>query len=281
MSNRVDRAPGSPVGTSPRTAVKNGNRAVPVRGARFAALRGLIPLVLLLAIWQFFGGSDPLRYPQPTRWIEAIAELNGSGVLLVALGQTLLTFTLGLLVAIVTGVSIGLVVGSMPRVDRAFSPLFDFLRGLPVPVLVPVTILLLGVGLGSSVFIVAFAIVWPILLNTALARRSVSSVRMDMARMLGFNRVAQLTKIVIPSVFPATMVGVRISASLGIITTLVVEMISGGQGAGFLLLERQARYDSPGMWGVLLIIGVFGFLMNFGLDLIEKRALRNWPSTER
>ncbi len=247
-------------------------------GPRLAWLRGLIPLALLLVGWQLLT-RDPLRFPPPSRWFESLGQLAEAGVLLPALGHSLVTFVLGLGIAIVVGVSLGLVIGSLPRVDRAVSPLFDFLRGLPVPVLVPVTILLLGVGLGSSVFIVAFAIVWPILLNTALARRTVSSVRMDTARMLKFGRAAILTKIVLPSVFPASMVGVRIAASLGVITTLVVEMISGGRGAGFLLLERQARFDSPGMWGVLLIIGVFGFLMNLGLGLIERRVLRNHPGT--
>jgi ABC-type nitrate/sulfonate/bicarbonate transport system permease component len=256
-----------------RAARRDVTRTTP----RFAGARGLIPLAVLLGAWQLFGGGDPLRYPQPSRWIDAIVQLNESGVLLPALGRSLLTFSLGLVLAVIIGGALGLVVGSLPRVDRALTPLFDFLRGLPVPVLVPVTILLLGVGLGSNVFIVVFAILWPILLNTALARRTVSSVRMDMARMLGFSRTQRLAKVVVPSVFPAAMVGVRISASLGVITTLVVEMISGGGGAGFLLLERQARYDSPGMWGMLLIIGVFGFVMNYLLGLVEKRALRNWP----
>lgn len=247
-------------------------------GPRLAWLRGLIPLALLLAGWQLLS-TDPLRFPPPSRWFESLQLLMTQDVLLPALGHSLVTFVLGLGIATVVGVSLGLVIGSLPRVDRAFSPLFDFLRGLPVPVLVPVTILLLGVGLGSSVFIVAFAIVWPILLNTALARRTVSSVRMDSARMLKFGPIATLTKIVIPSVFPAAMVGVRIAASLGVITTLVVEMISGGRGAGFLLMERQARFDSPGMWGVLLIIGVFGFLLNLALAQIERRVLRNHPGS--
>lgn len=245
---------------------------------RFAGLKGLLPLAVLLTVWQLFGGRDPLRFPPPSRWIEAIIQLNASGVLLPALGQSLLTFSLGLAFAIVVGIALGLLIGSLPRVDRSVSPLFDFLRGLPVPVLVPVTILLLGVGLGTSVFIVTFAIVWPILLNTALARRTVSLVRMDMARMLGFGPVDRLTKVIVPSVLPSAMVGVRVSASLGIITTLVVEMISGGgQGAGFLLMERQARYDSPGMWGMLLVIGIFGFVINYVLGLLEGRVLRNWP----
>lgn len=251
------------------------------RRPRFASLRGLIPLALLLAAWQVFGGGDPLRFPQPDLWLNAIGDLYESGDLVPALGRSLLTFALGLGLATVIGVAIGLLVGSLPRVGRALNPMFDFFRGLPVPVIIPVTILLIGVGLSTSVLIVTFAIVWPILLNTALARRSVAPVRMDMARMLGFGRFAELTKIVIPSIFPAAMVGIRISASLGVITTLVVEMISGGQGAGFLLLERQARFDAPGMWGVLLIIGVFGFLMNLGLASVERWVLRNWPPAER
>lgn len=248
------------------------------RRVRFAGLKGLLPLAVLLTVWQVFGGGDPLRFPPPSRWIEAIIQLTNSGVLLPALGQSLLTFTLGLGLAVIVGIALGLLIGSLPRVDRSLSPLFDFLRGLPVPVLVPVTILLLGVGLGTSVFIVTLAIVWPILLNTALARRTVSLVRMDMARMLGFSPLDRLRKVIVPSILPAAMIGVRVSASLGIITTLVVEMISGGgKGAGFLLMERQARYDSPGMWGMLLVIGVFGFLINYLLGLLEAYVLRNWP----
>jgi ABC-type nitrate/sulfonate/bicarbonate transport system permease component len=260
---RVDDAPRTrptrPVGRRPRRWM-----------SVVRAVRGLLPLIALLLIWQFLGDGDPLRFPKPSLWWPAVTDLQDQGVLLPAVERSLSTFLIGLAVATVAGVVLGLLIGSSRTTERALGPLFDFIRGLPVPVLVPVTILLLGVGFSTNVTIVAFAVVWPVLLNTIKARRSIPQVRIDSARILNLGGAATLAKVVLPSIFSSAMVGLRISASLGVITTLVVEMLAGGGGVGFLLLERQARFDAAGMWGLLALVGVFGFLLNAALTAVGR-----------
>lgn len=234
------------------------------------AAKGLLPVVALLLVWELAFGDDPLRFPKPSLWPDAVLALREDGLLADALWRSLGTFAVGLSIATVVGVVVGVAVGSSARLERALSPTFDFFRGLPVPVIVPASILLLGVGFSTNAAIVAFAVVWPILLNTVMACRSIPQVRRDLARVMDLSAAAAFVKITLPSVLPAAVVGLRISASLGVITTLVVEMLAGGGGIGFLLLERQARYDAAGMWGLLALVGVFGFLLNAALSGVDR-----------
>jgi ABC-type nitrate/sulfonate/bicarbonate transport system permease component len=153
----------------------------------------------------------------------------------------------------------------------------DFFRSLPPPAVVPVAGLILGVSLQMSVTVVVLAIIWPILLNSATAMRGVPMVRLEMSRTLGLGRVERLLKVVIPSLLPAVAVGVRIAVSISLIVTLLVDILGSGEGLGRLLADRQQSFDAPSVWGLLLLIGAFGFGVNALIAGAERRLLRNWP----
>jgi len=250
-------------------------------GAGAAPLRGLIPLVLLLALWQVAGSADALSFPRPDTWLTAIERMNDEGVLLPALRQTLWTFLLSLIVATIVGALAGMAIGSSRRLDRAVSPLLDFFRTLPPPAIVPVAVLLLGATLTMSITVVVLAIVWPILLNTVNAMRGIPAVRLEMSRTLGLSRFERLRKIVLPSLAPGIMLGVQISVSISLVVTLLVDILGAGEGAGQLLVIRQQTFDAPAVWGLLLIIGAFGYLINAAVGLIQQRLFRNWPDGSR
>ncbi len=246
-------------------------------GVGAAPLRGLLPLVLLLVIWQLVGSADALSFPRPDTWFTAIGEMHADGVLLPALARTLWTFLLSLVVAIVIGAFAGMAIGSSQRLDRAVSPLLDFFRTLPPPAIVPVAVLLLGTTLQMSVTVVVLAIVWPILLNTVNAMRGIPPVRLEMSRTLGMTRIERIRKIVLPSLAPGIMLGVQISVSISLVVTLLVDILGAGEGAGQLLVVRQQTFDAPAVWGLLLIIGAFGYLINAAVGLLQPRLFRNWP----
>jgi ABC-type nitrate/sulfonate/bicarbonate transport system permease component len=240
-------------------------------------IRGLIPLIALLAIWQLVGSDTSVSFPPPDTWITAIGDLASSGVLWPAARATLITFAVSLVLATIVGVLFGMVIGASRVVDRALTPIMDFFRSLPPPAIVPPAILILGISLTMSVTVVVIAIVWPILLNTVTAMRAVPRVRREMSRTLGLSAAERLGKVIVPSLLPGIMVGVRISVSISLVVTLVVDILGSGEGLGQLITLRQQAFDAASVWGLLLLIGAFGFLVNALIAALERRVLRNWP----
>jgi len=241
------------------------------------AITGLLPLVAVLLVWQATGPERSISYPRPTAWLAGLQDMLLNGTLLSALGTTLLTFTVALILAIPIGGCIGMLMGASDRVDRALTPIMDFFRSLPPPAIVPVLGLILGLTPLTNVMIVVVAVVWPILLNTATGMRSVPRVRLEMARTLALSPSERLLKIVVPSVAPSVMVGVRIAASSALIVTLLIDMLGTGDGLGRQLALSQQRFQAGAVWGLLLLTGLLGYLLNVGIELAEHYAFRNWP----
>ena len=241
-----------------------------------AGLRGLLPLAIALALWQVVGDPASTSFPPPSTWLEAIGDMAAEGVLWPALTRTFLAFVLALLVATVLGSAIGMVIGASARVDRAVGPMLELTRSLPPPAIVPVATLVLGVTLQTSIAIVVLAVIWPILLNTAAGMRSIPPVRIEMARILGLGRWRTVSKVVVPSLAPSIILGFRVAVAIALIVTLLVDIIGSGEGAGLLILQRQGAFDASSVWGLLLIIGIFGYLVNLAVIALERRVMRNW-----
>lgn len=240
-------------------------------------LIGLIPLALFLAIWQLRSTDQAVSFPQPSSWWQAGKDLWSSGALGPALRSTLSTFAISMVVATVLGVVIGIVLGFMPRVERAFTPLIDFFRTLPPPVIVPVLTLLLGITLRAGVAIVVLAVIWPILLNTIAAVHDMPVTRREICRVLGIGPAATLVKVVLPSLLPGIVVGLRTALSMGLVVTLLVDMIGSGEGVGRLLVLQQQTFAASSVWALLFVVGAIGYLLNLGVQGAARVLLRHHP----
>lgn len=260
-------------------ATRRGRRATR-RPAR--ALLGLLPLVALLGYWQLFGSATSISFPRPNRWFSALSQLVNQGQPLLgsATVVTLETFALSLAIATLLGVVLGMIIGASRTADRAFTPLMEFFRSLPPPAIVPIALLLLGATLKMMVTVVVVAIIWPILLNTVAAMHALPRVRLEMSKALGLSRTEHVFKVILPSLLPGIFVGVRIAVAVSLIVTLLVDYLSGARGLGTLLDVQQEDFNSAAVWGLLLLIGVFGFVLNSLLAIAERQILRNWSGSE-
>ncbi len=225
-----------------------------------SSLRGLLPLVVALFAWQLIGHADSVFFPPPKEWLTAINRLRDSGVLMPAVTQTLSTFAVGLTMATAIGSAVGVAIGVSPRLDRALTPSIAFLAAVPAAALVPAATLLLGPTQLSGVVVVGLIVAWPILLSAATAMRSVPVVRQEMSRTLGLSRIQRWTKVIVPSLAPGVMLGVRIASAMALIVTLLVDIFGVGAGLGRVLVESQQRFEAAAAWGLLLMIGVVGYL---------------------
>jgi ABC-type nitrate/sulfonate/bicarbonate transport system permease component len=242
-------------------------------------VRGLLPLVALLVIWQLTGDPASPFFPPPSTWVDGVAPLVDGDRLFGALGQTSLTFLIGLLVATVVGAVVGTLVGASRPVDRALSPSLEFLRALPAASLVPVAALVLGYTAQMKLVVVVLPAMWPILLTCRSARRSLSPVLLDTPRTLGLSRWDRATKILTPALLPAVLLGVRVAAPLALIITLLVEIVTRVNGLGALLGSAQQNFLSAQVYGLLTIAGVLGFVVNWVVTRADNAVGRRMRGT--
>jgi ABC-type nitrate/sulfonate/bicarbonate transport system permease component len=240
-------------------------------------LRGLVPLVLLLAAWQALDPQGSPYFPPPSAWWSGVANLARAGRLLPALSSTVFTCILAVAIASALGGAAGILIGRSPAARRALGPLLEFCRGLPPPVVVPVAVLLLGYAESLKLVVVVSVAVWPILLNTASATGALSQLLRDVSRTLRLGRLATLRKIVVPAAVPAFLIGVRSAVPLAIIITLLVEMITSLPGIGSLIVLSQRQFRSAEVYGLLVLVGLLGFLLNSLFVIVEGLILRRWP----
>jgi ABC-type nitrate/sulfonate/bicarbonate transport system permease component len=226
-------------------------------------LRGLLPLVALLVIWQLVGDPGSPYFPPPLKWVTEVTLLLDDGVLLQAIGETALTVLLGLLLATVLGAALGAAVGAIRTLDRAAGPTLEFLRVLPAAALVPLAALLLGYTQQMKLAVVILPAMWPVLLTVRSARRAMSPVLLDVPRTLGLSRRARVGKILVPALTPSVLLGVRVSAPLALIIALLVEIVTKIDGLGALLGTAQATFKSAQVFGLLVIAGLLGFVVNW------------------
>lgn len=237
-------------------------------------VRGLLPLIVLLLVWQLLGDPASPYFPPPSTWADGVAPLVENDTLFAGIGDTALTFLFGLLLATVLGSVIGTVVGASRPVDRALSPSLEFLRALPAASLVPVAALVLGYTAEMKLVVVVLPATWPILLTCRTARRTLSPVLLDTPRTLGLSRWHRTTKILTPALLPSVLLGVRVAAPLALIITLLVEIVTRVNGLGAALGAAQANFLSAQVYGLLTIAGVLGFMVNWFVTRAETAVSR-------
>ncbi|MGH3277192.1 MAG: ABC transporter permease [Streptosporangiaceae bacterium] len=264
-------------------------RHLPARGrdgrqrsgrAAAAPLRGLLPLVVLLGVWELIGlAHQSVFFPPPSRWVTQTAALASGGGLYAAVRQTLVTFTGSLVIATVIGTALGLLIGRSPLLERLLSPLLEFFRFLPGVTLVPLAVLFMGYTQSMEIYVVVFGALWPVLLQVRLAAREIDPILLDVRRALHLSRLAGFRKTMLPAVAPGIMLGVVITAPLTLVLALVVEISTQVSGIGKLLETAQQSFLAAEVFGLIVIVGVIALVINVLLSLISARLFRYRPSS--
>jgi ABC-type nitrate/sulfonate/bicarbonate transport system permease component len=232
------------------------------------ALEVIVPLALL-ALWAVWSAnSDTFYYPPLTKILETfnetwVFERVGSDVL-----PSLLRLTAGYAIAVVVAVGVGIPLGLNATARRAASPIVEFLRAIPPPALLPLAIVVIGVGNSMKVLLIAFVCLWPILLNTIDGIRGIDPTLNDTARVYGMPRLVTL-----PAAAPQIFAGMRTSLSLAVILMVISEMVASTNGIGFFVLQSQRSFAIPEMWSGILLLGILGYVLNLLFTLVERRVL--------
>lgn len=229
--------------------------------------RGFSGLAILLCVWWI--GTDVLpaqgsfaRHFSPGTAIPTLASLLTSSDLPVHIGVSLKRVLVGLLLASAIGVPVGLAVGSWQLLNEATSPAFQFLRMISPLSWMPLAVMLLGVGDPPIYFLLAFAAVWPILLNTADGVRKLDPNWLRLSQSLAATRWETLWNIIVPGVLSHILTGLRLAIGIVWIVLVPCEMLGVSAGLGYFILDTRDRLAYSELMAVVLLIGFLGFLLD-------------------
>lgn len=230
--------------------------------------------VLLVVIWWFASANSTNIYVPPLeKIVNAVVTDFREGTLFVAMGTSLLNLLIGMVIAIVVGVALGLWLGETKRLRMILDPYINFVRSVPQSALVPLIIGAFGIGSEPKIYAIAFACVWPILLNTIDGSLGVNVGVRRTARVFGIPRRLYFTRVVLPGAMPQIVAGVRVALPIGIVVMVVSELFASNVGLGFYILNASSTFQIPETWGGALLVGVIGYILVMLFALVEKRLL--------
>lgn len=235
---------------------------------------GIVTVVVLLLLWQVIASIKQTVYVPPvsTIFVTFIHEWFSP-----TFGQqavpSLYRMAVGYFFASVIGISIGIVIGSFKRIYQLLDPVLQFWRAIPATAIIPVGILLIGIGDQMKMVVICFGAMWPILINTADGARLVPTERLDTARIFGLTPIETLLRVIVPSAAPMIAAGMRTGLSIAFIMIVVSEMIGSTDGLGYYILQAQRTFAIPEMYGGIGLLAILGYLLNVLFVSVERRVL--------
>ncbi|TYO60918.1 ABC transporter permease [Bradyrhizobium hipponense] len=269
----------------PRTSVES--PASPVVDRIHAAARGLaafgrrsLLLIALFAAWEAaprLGLIDAVFLPPFSEVIAAGWQLAQTGELYDDVSASLLRALSGFLISVALIVPLGVAVGWYARLGDLVNQFIEICRNTAPLALLPVFILLLGIGELSKITMVIYSCAWPLLLNTVAAVKQVDPLLIKSARTMGATPEQLFRKVIVPAALPTIFVGIRLASASAMLVLVASEMVGAKAGLGYLIINSQYSFLIPQMYFGILGITVIGLAFNAILEALERRFMR-WKS---
>jgi ABC-type nitrate/sulfonate/bicarbonate transport system permease component len=241
----------------------------------------LVPLILV-SIWEVWAvlASDP-RAPAPTRVIEAFIDLVARGGLIGATLQSLGRVVSGFCVALVVGVTLGILMGTSRWAHNLLDPIVESFRPVAPMAILPIAILWFGTGTPAALSIVAYAAFFPLLLNTVHGVSNMDRKLVLAARTMGVPRWRILSHVVLPAALPSVLLGARLAMGVAWTAIIAAELgvgaKSGGGGSGgigaMMFVFYAYNVDLPAIVVCMIVVGVVALLIDRLFRFAEHRLM--------
>jgi len=243
---------------------------------------GLIGFVVVLPLWELvvrLGIVRRVTLSSPSLILEtAYEDLLLTGILWPHLFQSSQQFVLGLGLALITGVPLGLALGLFRRLNYFVDPWLSAIYATPTIALVPLIVLILGLGLESKIFIVWLEAIFVIVVSTMVGVRASEARYLDLARSFRASRWLTFRSVILPSSFPYILTALRLGTTRALVGVVVAEFFAANKGLGFFINFSGTTLRTDRVMLGVIILGLLGVVMGEGVRRIERRFEKWRPS---
>jgi NitT/TauT family transport system permease protein len=260
------------------------DRARIFSGAHLALSRvvGPVAVVVLWYIASTRGWVDPRFVPSPVTVLRSLQEwMFGqagagpySGTWFTHAGNSTYRVLIGFLLAGITGVLIGCLIGWFRLMSDLIDPVIQILRPIPITAWVPFAVIFFGIRDASAFFLIALGAFFPIVVNTAAGVSGTPKLLVRAARMLGIRSYMLLPRVILPAALPFIFTGLRLGIGLAWVLVIVAEMMAVKSGLGFAMWDAYYFLRLDIIIAAMLSVGALGFLSDLVIRVIGRRFLR-------
>ena len=239
-------------------------------------LLGMAVFVGVLVIWEVWARhAGSFLVPPASEVLDRAWHIWPTRDFLADVAASLRRLAVGFAIGAAVGIAIGLLMGSSLATRRALDPLVELARATPPIAIVPALIVVLGVGQGMQIAVIAFGVCFPVLVNTVEGVRAVSPEARDTASMLHVGRAERVYRIYFPAALPSIVAGLRIAVSIGLVLVVISEFVGTGDGLGSYIWALRGQFLYPEMYAAILFLGLLGYALN-QLFLVAERRILAW-----
>lgn len=235
--------------------------------------------VFLLLIWEWAADTGRINgnvIPPPSKLAETFKDLVLSGKLAEGLLVSFKRVAVGVLISSVLGITLGFLMGIFLPVNKMLSSLINILRPIPVIALIPVFIIIMGVGEAANVSVIIIGSLWPILLNTLAGVISCDIKLLEVAYVYGISKKKTIFKIILPSAVSQIFTGLRLGIGGAWVSVVAAEMIGATSGIGYMIMFAKSLAQAANMYVLVLVIGIIGFLIDQVLLTFQNRIAKRF-----
>lgn len=236
---------------------------------------GLILLFAFFFAWEVLprtGLVSSIFFPTFSETVITLINLVLSGEILLHAKASMERSIIGFGLAAIVAIPLGLLMGWYSRIEKYTDLLIQSLRNTSQFALLPLFIMLFGIGETSKIAIVFYAALWYMLINTISGVKSVDPLFIKAAKSFGISDLDLFKKIIIPATIPSIIAGARLSAKAAVMVVIGAEMLAAKSGLGFFVQDSQLMFRIPEMYAGILTLAIIGLSLNYTLVWVEKKA---------
>lgn len=268
--------------TVDRAAVRDAGKVEPKRWRIPLTIQRILLILALLAIWEIGVAVTDGEFwmSRPLLIAERLVVLVQTGELFRHMFATLTEAGIGLVLAGLVGIPLGIALERFPHAAKLVEPIIMGLYGLPRVALAPLFILWVGIGLASKVLMSFSMVIFVFLMNVSEGVRSIDKDMLDLMSTMRASRSFVIRKVILPAIVPWILTAVRIGVGLALIGSVVAELVGSNRGLGWYIEKSGGRLDTTGVFTGLVVLMAIAMLANFLIVAAERRLLR-WRGNAR
>jgi ABC-type nitrate/sulfonate/bicarbonate transport system permease component len=236
---------------------------------------GWLGVLVVAGLWQLLAMALHVTvFPTFATAMSAVGQVLTGPALTQDIVPSVIRALIGFLISAAAGIVIGLTLGYVRRLGDYCAAVIDFLRSVPSPLLVPLAIVLFGLGDRMVVSVVVAAAVWPVLINAFDAARRIEPLFLDSARACGLRGITLLRLVMLPATLPMVLAGLRTALSTSLAVLVVAEILGASSGIGYFIQNAEQTFQIPQTYAGIIVLAALGWLFDTAFLFAEHRLLR-------